>query len=147
MKKNRLLFHLILDQLAKPNTKSPDFLGRGFFLSCYKTIYMENKPFQSFKEFYPFYLSEHQNKTSRILHFIGTFIVLFLLVFFLIAQKEARFWIALPLVGYGFAWVGHAFFEKNKPATFTYPLWSLRGDFTLFFDILLRNKSFDASKD
>lgn len=108
---------------------------------------MENKPFQSFKEFYPFYLSEHQNKSSRILHFIGILIVLFLLVFFIITEKEARFWIALPLVGYGFAWAGHAFFEKNKPATFIYPLWSLRGDFTLFFDILLGNKSFDASKD
>ncbi len=108
---------------------------------------MAEKQFQSFKEFYPFYLSEHKNKTSRTLHFIGTFIVIALLVYFIIAQKEARFWIALPLVGYGFAWVGHAFFEKNKPATFKYPFWSLRGDFTLFFDILLGKRGFDANKD
>ena len=108
---------------------------------------MAEERFQSFKEFYPFYLSEHQNKTSRTLHFIGTFIVLVLFGFIIVAQKEARFWIALHLVGYGFAWVGHAFFEKNKPATFKYPLWSLRGDFTLFFDILLGKRGFDAAKD
>ena len=108
---------------------------------------MAEERFQSFKEFYPFYLLEHQNKTSRTLHFIGTFTVLLLLGFFIVAQKEARFWLALPLIGYGFAWVGHFFFEKNKPATFKYPLWSLRGDFTLFFDILLGKCGFDASKD
>jgi hypothetical protein len=108
---------------------------------------MVDSTFKSFKEFYSFYLSEHKNKTSRILHFIGTFLVLGLLVFLLLAQKEARFWIALPLTGYGFAWVGHAFFEKNKPATFKHPLWSLRGDFTLFFDILRGKRGFDAAKD
>jgi hypothetical protein len=108
---------------------------------------MGNSSFKNFKEFYPFYLSEHKNKTSRILHFIGTFLVLGLLIFLIFAQKEARYWIALPLTGYGFAWIGHAFFEKNKPATFKHPLWSLRGDFTLFFDILLGKRGFDASKD
>tara|TARA_B110000971_G_scaffold43141_1_gene42650 strand:+ start:147 stop:473 length:327 start_codon:yes stop_codon:yes gene_type:complete len=108
---------------------------------------MANSTFKSFKEFYPFYLSEHKNKTSRILHFIGTFLVLGLLVFLLVSQKEARFWIALPLIGYGFAWVGHAFFEKNNPATFKHPWWSLRGDFTLFFDILRGKRGFEATKD
>jgi len=112
-----------------------------------KTNFMADSTFKSFKEFYPFYLSEHKNKTSRILHFIGTFLVLGLLAFLLVSQKEARFWIALPLTGYGFAWVGHAFFEKNKPATFKHPLWSLRGDFTLFFDILRGKRGFDATKD
>ena len=112
-----------------------------------KTNFMDDSTFKSFKEFYPFYLSEHKNKTSRILHFIGTFLVLGLLVFLLVSQKEARFWIALPLTGYGFAWVGHAFFEKNKPATFKHPMWSLRGDFTLFFDILIGKRGFDAAKD
>ena len=73
---------------------------------------MSAERFQSFEEFYPFYLTEHQNKTSRILHFIGSFIVLILLGFFIVAQKEAKFWIALPLVGYGFPWVGHAFLKK-----------------------------------
>ena len=108
---------------------------------------MAEERFQSFQEFYPFYLSEHKNKTSRALHFIGTFLVFLLLGFFIAVQKEAKFWIALPLVGYGFAWIGHAFFEKNKPATFKYPLWSLRGDFKLFFEILLGKRGFDARKD
>ena len=108
---------------------------------------MADSTFKSFREFYPFYLSEHKNKTSRILHFIGTFLVLGLLVFLLLAQKEARFWITLPITGYGFAWIGHAFFEKNKPATFKHPLWSLRGDFTMFFDILRGKRGFDATKD
>ena len=112
-----------------------------------KTSFMADSTFKSFKEFYPFYLSEHKNKTSRILHFIGTFLVLGLLVFLLVSQKEARFWIALPLIGYGFAWVGHAFFEKNNPATFKHPWWSLRGDFTLFFDILRGKRGFEATKD
>ena len=112
-----------------------------------KTNFMADSTFKSFKEFYPFYLSEHKNKTSRILHFIGTFLVLGLLVFLLVSQKEARFWIALPLIGYGFAWVGHAFFEKNNPATFKHPWWSLRGDFTLFFDILRGKRGFEATKD
>ena len=91
---------------------------------------MAEERYQSFEEFYPFYLSEHKNKTSRTLHFIGTFIVIDLMIFS--SWLKAKFWIALPLVGYGFAWVGHAFFEKNKPATFKYPLWSLRGDFSSF---------------
>ena len=108
---------------------------------------MSDYSFKNFKEFYPFYLSEHKNKTSRMLHFIGTFLVFSLLIFLAVAQKEAQFWIALPLTGYGFAWVGHAFFEKNKPATFKHPLWSLRGDFTLFFDILIGRRGFDATKD
>ena len=108
---------------------------------------MAEERFQSFQEFYPFYLSEHQNKTSRTLHFIGTFLVFLLLGFFIVEQKEARFWIALPLVGYGFARLGHACVEKNEPATFKYPLWSLRGDFKLFFEILFGKKGFDASRD
>ena len=108
---------------------------------------MSDFSFKSFKEFYPFYLLEHKNKTSRMLHFIRTFLVLGLIIFLLVAQKKARFWIALPLTGCGFSWIGHAFFEKNKPATFKYSLWSLRGDFTLFFDILLGNHGFDATKD
>ena len=97
---------------------------------------MSDSSFKNFKEFYPFYLSEHKNKTSRMLHFIGTFLIFGLLIFLAIAQKEAQFWIVLPLTGYGFAWVGHAFFEKNKPATFQNPWYSLAGDFVMFYHIL-----------
>ncbi|KZY28143.1 MULTISPECIES: DUF962 domain-containing protein [unclassified Oleiphilus] len=94
------------------------------------------KTYQSFKEFYPYYLSEHSNATCRRLHFLGTALVILLLVT-LISTQNWSLLIALPLVGYGFAWVGHFFFEKNRPATFTYPLWSLMGDFVMFKDMLL----------
>ena len=92
---------------------SPTRVGDFFYLVANNQTMAEER-FQSFQEFYPFYLSEHKNKTSRTLHFIGTFLVFLLLGFFIAVQKEAKFWIALPLVGYGFAWVGHAFFEKNS---------------------------------
>ncbi|MDB5020390.1 MAG: hypothetical protein JWQ28_1517 [Pedobacter sp.] len=102
------------------------------------------KEFKSLKEFYPFYLSEHQNFESRILHFIGSGLSLLLL---LAALLFHNFWffVAIPFVGYGFAWAGHLFFEKNKPATFKYPLYSLASDFLLFFDLLSGKQSFKAN--
>lgn len=89
----------------------------------------------SFAEFYPFYLGEHSNRTCRRLHFVGSTGVLGLLV---AAVVTANPWwlLAMPLMGYGFAWVGHFFFERNKPATFTYPLWSFIGDWVMYKDIL-----------
>jgi hypothetical protein len=57
-----------------------------------------------------------------------------------------KLWMAVPIAGYGFAWVGHFFFEKNKPATFKYPLWSLRSDFKMYFDILSGKIPLDSSK-
>ena len=93
------------------------------------------KQYKSLKEFYPYYLTEHQNKTSRRLHFIGTGLFLMLLFYGFFTQHYTLLW-ACPLVGYGFAWVGHFFFEKNKPATFVYPAMSLVSDFIMFFHIL-----------
>ena len=101
---------------------------------------------KTYSEFYQFYHTEHQNKTSRILHFTGTFLV-FVLLLLAVLNGWGWEWLFLPLVGYGFAWVGHAFFEKNKPATFKYPFWSLIADFKLFFEILFGSKSFDSRKD
>ncbi|WP_025743963.1 DUF962 domain-containing protein [Aquimarina pacifica] len=101
---------------------------------------------KTYAEFYNFYLTEHKNKTSRTLHFIGTFLV-FVIIAIAIYFNWSWKWFLVPVVGYGFAWVGHAFFEKNKPATFKYPLWSLISDFKLFFEILLGKRSFDSSKD
>jgi len=99
------------------------------------------KEYQSLKEFYPYYLSEHQGYVTRWLHFIGTgLVVVSFLVFLLTLQ-----WIFLaiiPFLGYGFAWVGHAFFEKNKPATFTYPGYSLASDFIMFWDLLTGKEKF-----
>lgn len=96
---------------------------------------MPEKKYTSFWGFYPFYLTEHKNTVSRTLHFIGTALLLGCLVAGIITGKW--FWFVLiPVVGYGFAWFGHFFFEKNKPATFTYPLWSLGSDFVMFWHIL-----------
>ena len=105
---------------------------------------MENR-IKSFEEFYPFYLKQHSNKICRLLHVIGTTIVL-ALVFTAIYHNIPALWIAVPVAGYGFAWVGHFFFEKNKPATFQYPLWSLRSDFKMYFDILSGKIPFNPSK-
>lgn len=99
------------------------------------------KRYTSIREFYPYYLSEHQNPTSRILHFIGTGLVLLIVLFSLIINQYS--WLlSIPLVGYGFAWVGHFFFEKNKPATFKYPFYSLGSDFILFYDLLTGKQKF-----
>ncbi|WP_298319929.1 DUF962 domain-containing protein [uncultured Aquimarina sp.] len=101
---------------------------------------------KTYSEFYKFYLTEHRNRTSRTLHFVGTFLV-FVIIAIAIYYSWGWKWFLVPVVGYGFAWVGHAFFEKNKPATFKYPLWSLISDFKLFFEILLGKRSLDSTKD
>ena len=93
-------------------------------------------PFESFEDFYPYYLSEHRNGVCRLLHTVGSLIVLALLGS-AIATRNPWLLLYCPLVGYGFAWIGHFVFEKIRPATFTYPLWSLRGDFVMLKDILL----------
>lgn len=93
------------------------------------------KRYASFREFYPFYLSEHRNRTSRRLHVVGSLLALSVIVGAMTTREWA--WLAAePLAGYAFAWVGHFFFEHNRPATFKYPLYSLRGDFTLLRDVL-----------
>lgn len=99
------------------------------------------KKYQNFKEFYPFYLSQHEDITCRILHFIGTFLVIIVGCYALLTKAYSMFWL-LPLLGYGFAWIGHFFFEKNKPATFQYPLYSLASDFVMFFQLLTRKLTF-----
>jgi hypothetical protein len=92
--------------------------------------------FRSFADFYPFYLSEHSNRVCRRLHFIGTALVLAALV--TAAVTGNAWWVlAAPLAGYGFAWVGHFFFEHNRPATFAHPWYSLAADFVLFRDMLI----------
>ena len=93
------------------------------------------KRFASFAEFYPFYLQEHANRTSRRLHFIGSCGVLVLLAIGL-ATRDALWFAAAPVCGYAFAWVGHFVFEKNRPATFRHPVYSLMGDWVMFRDIL-----------
>ena len=91
--------------------------------------------FRSFAEFYPFYLDEHRHRVCRQLHFAGSCIVLLLLLTELLT-RDAWWLLLVPLVGYGFAWVGHFVFEKNRPATFQHPWYSLLGDWRMFADVL-----------
>jgi hypothetical protein len=91
--------------------------------------------YKTFAEFYPFYLSEHNSPRNRRLHFIGTAAVLLALIVFLLTMNWL-FLAAVPVLGYGFAWVGHFIVERNRPATFSHPLYSLMGDFVMFKDIL-----------
>ncbi len=97
--------------------------------------------FASFREFYPFYLREHSDRTSRRLHFIGSCGVL-VLVAVAIVQRDARWLLGALGCGYGFAWAGHFFFEMNRPATFRHPLYSFLGDWVMFWDILSGRISF-----
>ena len=91
--------------------------------------------FHNFAEFYPFYLNEHRNRTCRRLHFIGSSLVLAVIAW--VAVSGNLLWLlALPVIGYGFAWVGHFGYEKNRPATFRHPLYSLMGDWVMFKDML-----------
>ena len=91
--------------------------------------------FTSFSEFYPYYLKEHANPRCKQLHFIGSWLVLIVIACSFIFENFMLLWI-VPIVGYGFAWVGHFFYEKNRPATFRYPIYSLMGDWVMFKDIL-----------
>lgn len=98
-------------------------------------IFIMQKKYTTLGDFYPYYLTEHQDKTCQVLHFCGTTLFLFFFSYaFVIANFNYLF--ACPLAGYGFAWVGHFFFEKNKPATFQYPLYSLLSDFIMYFHII-----------
>ena len=94
--------------------------------------------FKSFKQFYPFYLSEHMNPICRILHCIGTSSVIIIIILFFF---NINILFLAPFVGYGFAWIGHLFFEKNKPATFQFPIYSFIGDWIMFKDIILKKES------
>jgi hypothetical protein len=107
-----------------------------------------SKEYTTFKSFYPFYLSQHSNPISRKLHYLGTSLVIILFVTLLINGQFLGL-LLLPVLGYLFAWIGHFFFEKNKPATFTYPGYSLMADFLMLFEALtgrLDHRHFSDSK-
>ena len=89
------------------------------------------KEYQSFATFWPYYLREHSRPQTRALHYVGTTLGIALAV---LAVATGRWWLllALPIAGYLFAWIGHYGVEKNRPATFTYPLWSLFADFKMY---------------
>jgi hypothetical protein len=91
--------------------------------------------FSSFAEFYPYYLNEHRHPLCRALHYVGSGLVVIVLLLVLLSQQWVYLWL-LPLLGYGFAWLGHVLFEHNKPATFSYPFYSLAADWVMLRDFL-----------
>lgn len=96
---------------------------------------VSEKKYKTFSSFYPYYLTEHSDSRNRRLHFLGTAMLILCLIAGFITGQRLLF-LAIPLLGYGFAWAGHYFLEKNKPATFTYPFYSLASDFLMFWHIL-----------
>jgi hypothetical protein len=97
--------------------------------------------FRRFADFYPYYLQEHRHPVCRRLHVVGTSLALTGLMTALFTRNWM--WLLLSVViGYAFAWVGHFVFEKNRPATFRHPWYSLLGDFALLRDVLLRRLDF-----
>jgi hypothetical protein len=91
--------------------------------------------FSSFSQFYPYYLSEHRHPVCRALHYTGSALVIAVLLFALVSQQWRYLWL-LPVIGYGFAWLGHFLFEHNRPATFSYPFYSLAADWVMLKDFL-----------
>ena len=91
--------------------------------------------YSSFAEFYPFYLSEHANRTTRRLHFLGSSLALFCVL--MLVTSGNLWWLLGGLVaGYGFAWISHLAVEKNRPAAFRYPLYSFMGDWMMYWQIV-----------
>lgn len=96
----------------------------------------QEQSFHSFKEFYPYYLAEHSNANCRRMHYFGSILVLVAAAYFIVNGLWWGF-LLLPVMGYGPAWFGHFVFEKNKPATFKYPVYSLIGDWVMLKDMLV----------
>lgn len=94
-----------------------------------KTVY------KNYKDFYQFYLSQHQNRWTRVFHFLGIIIIL-LVLFYVLQSSKQRFLWYIPIAGYGLPWLSHFLFEKKKPAAFRYPLWCFFADFQMFFELL-----------
>jgi hypothetical protein len=98
------------------------------------TTTVDLKSIKTFAEFYPLYLKEHSNRTCRRLHFVGSTLSLVCLAM-LVITGQPGYLLAGLLCGYGFAWIGHFVFEKNKPASFKRPLYSFMGDWVMYRDI------------
>jgi len=97
---------------------------------------MNDTKFTSFKKFYPYYLSEHKLRINKILHIIGSLTSLIFMISTIYIEKYKYIPISI-LCGYACAWIGHFIFEKNKPATFKYPIYSFIGDWVMLKDVLI----------
>ncbi len=95
---------------------------------------MSNERIRTFEEFWPYYVREHSRKSTRTIHFVGTTAVMALVAYAAVRRKAWPLLVA-PFAGYGPAWFSHFFIEGNKPATFKYPLWSLKADFIMWSKI------------
>jgi hypothetical protein len=93
------------------------------------------KKYHSFAEFWPFYLAQHSQKSTRILHLVG--LMSLLPILFLGVFLNIYYLFLLPVCGYGFAWFAHRWIEHNRPATFSYPLWSFMADFKMCYMMVL----------
>ena len=91
---------------------------------------------KTFKEFYPFYLSEHRRLGTRVFHFIGTLLIFIVIIYVIQSGKERFLWYC-PIFGFGLGWLSHAIFEKKIPLTFRYPVWTLIADFQMFFELII----------
>lgn len=87
--------------------------------------------YKTFEEFWPYYVKEHSKPSTRLLHFIGTTGAMACVAGAVFTKRRWLLAVA-PVVGYGPSWIGHFFIEKNRPATFKYPVWSLRADFRMW---------------
>jgi hypothetical protein len=106
----------------------------------YPTGKFQGEDFKNFSDFFPFYLSEHQKPKTKLLHFWGLNFALLTLLWVVLT---GNLWglVMVPIFGYGFAWYAHFFVEKNRPATFKYPLWSIMGDFYMYY-LIIKKRSF-----
>lgn len=116
------------------------------FTPAKPTAMSTEKTYTTFWDFYPYYLTEHARPVNRAMHFVGTTLVIACLIAAIVLQQ---WWllVLIPLFGYGFAWVGHFILEKNRPATFKYPLYSLGSDFVMYYHIITAqiNKKMDEA--
>lgn len=106
---------------------------------------MDRREFSSFEEFWPYYVREHRKKSTRVLHFVGTTAALACVAGGVLTRRKWLLAVA-PVVGYGPAWASHFFLEKNKPATFTHPLWSLRGDLKMWWMMVRREMDAEVER-
>jgi len=111
--------------------------------NCHPVAYKKDG-YKSFQEFYPYYLGEHHNKTNRRLHVISTTNSIIVLLYAFVSSSPHTLYLILLALGqgYGLAWIGHFFFEKNKPATFYHPIYSFIGDLNLWLEVMSGRRKF-----